>query len=852
MSEPIHTARRRGLLPRLAMFLALLCFVPAAFAGVHKVGPGDAVTLAPNEGLLVIAVDSTLDIENLRIDRSGVAIGEGLLRRIGKGRTTQLFAVPAGRYRWKSFTHSVFRYDLGDAAELAFEVKPGVVNYPGDLIVRPQHGMSLHVSNRGLLAMDWLRQQHPQAWSAYELAYTGHYPDPFPARYRDLAAATARTDATADEPASGVLPLPVATLFRPGMLEAVELNGAGNLLAMVTTEPLAPAPTPAAPDAKSKDSRVRKFAALLDLHNARRTPPTQQFVLELIDLQTGQVERLLALPREISRLDWTDDRTLLVSVGVTRDSGRLLAVHAIDEAGKPRRYEVLAVPKAGFVVDPLPGTGHILFASRPALPRQAGVAVHRLDMRTQAAIDDFDFSTSKELDRGVNDDSAWFTDAQGRLRAAVAVREDTEVLLHGQDGVFGEVMALDDPDAFSPVALSADGNRFIGFSAKDREQRDLVEFDPATGKVGRTLFSRPGTDVSDALFDGARRLIGATYLEAGLDVSHYFDADSSRIDRRLRHAFAGRSVSILARDAQARNFILLVGGSDAPEAIYHFNADDNTAALVQHTRPWLEKTRFAPAQVLHARSTDGFDIESYLTLPVGTPGRVPLVVLAHGGPIGVRDTRNFDPEVQFLASLGYAVLQVNFRGSDGYGSQFAEAGRKNYGTRIEDDIDAALAAALAAYPLDAGRMCMMGASYGGYSAMVSAIRWPGRFKCVVSMSGVSDRALFFTASDSGRSEAGREALEAAIGDPRTQMDEMLRYSPLYQVDKLTVPLLLVHGTEDRRVDYEHTRRLVRLLDSVGRPPVLITLQGAGHGIDEDADRKRVYEAVAGFLRANLE
>jgi dipeptidyl aminopeptidase/acylaminoacyl peptidase len=111
--------------------------------------------------------------------------------------------------------------------------------------------------------------------------------------------------------------------------------------------------------------------------------------------------------------------------------------------------------------------------------------------------------------------------------------------------------------------------------------------------------------------------------------------------------------------------------------------------------------------------------------------------------------------------------------------------------------------------------------------------------------------LLFTASDTGGSDARRKKLEEIIGDPRTQLDEMLATSPLYHIDKLTVPVMLVHGKKDRRVDYEHTRRLVRLLNRAGRPPVLITMEDEGHGIDSDAERKKVYEGVAGFLRANL-
>jgi dipeptidyl aminopeptidase/acylaminoacyl peptidase len=228
-----------------------------------------------------------------------------------------------------------------------------------------------------------------------------------------------------------------------------------------------------------------------------------------------------------------------------------------------------------------------------------------------------------------------------------------------------------------------------------------------------------------------------------------------------------------------------------------------------------------------------------------------VVVYPHGGPVGVSDDLNFNRDVQFLASQGYAVLQVNYRGSEGYGKAFREAGYRGWGRQIEDDIDAALREALAEYPLDESRMCTLGASYGGYSALISAIRNPGRFRCAISMSGVSDRALFFSASDNVRSVKAREQVERLLGNPRTDMAEMQATSPLYHASELTLPVMLVHGREDVRVDFEHTRRLVRMLNLENRPPVVMAIPNMGHSLDEPAMADVVWTGVAGFLQQYL-
>jgi dipeptidyl aminopeptidase/acylaminoacyl peptidase len=208
--------------------------------------------------------------------------------------------------------------------------------------------------------------------------------------------------------------------------------------------------------------------------------------------------------------------------------------------------------------------------------------------------------------------------------------------------------------------------------------------------------------------------------------------------------------------------------------------------------------------------------------------------------------------VQFLASLGYAVLRINYRGSAGYGKAFREAGYRSQGTLIEDDIDAALAQALKDHPLDASRMCTLGFSYGGFSALIAAARAPDRYRCAISVSGVSDRLLFFTASDSARTAAGREVLERILGDPVTQTREMTETSPLYRYRDIRIPVMLVHGALDPRVDIEHMRRMRRMLELNGNPPVGFVFEDGGHAILGIERLDRLWSGIAGFLRRHLD
>lgn len=843
---------RRGWVRRFAWLMLLLA--GSAQAIIREVDPGEVPRLDADEGLLLAAIDSDVDSPVVRIYREGINLD---LRRVqggGAGHSYRLYALPAGRYYWAGVMHDT-RYNLPKDPEFSFEVKPGVLNYPGDLRIRISDAWraNVHVSNRGLPALDWLRAHHAALLRAQRFEYTGHYPDPFPAMYLErVADRVLPPDRTLEPPAAGALPLPLDELWRPARLRAIELNPRGDMFAEVVQfeVPATPANQGVAADRRIDamvGSRLRARGPTPA--GASRKPQREwHWGVNLVDVSTGDVVRLYESLKPVSRLDWLGDRSLAMSIGDTHELDALIVTNMIDEAAG-RRYEKIVVPHLGLLVKVLHDRpGRILFMS----PGRHGYAVHELDVRDQRTVSRFDHTSAERLNKGIDRGFGFLADASGRVRAALRNNKDGKrELVHGADGVFRTVMVLDEDADFEPMGLSRDGATIYGLAEHDRGQRDLVELDPATGKVGRTLFSRPGRDVVGPILSADGALIGATYYENGLLVSDYFETADSRTQQRLLEAFPGKSVTTLQRSTDGRRLLLLVGGSDKPSEVYHYNADAGTVSLVSELQPWLARHRYAPAAVLHAKGKDGLSIEAYLTMPFGVKGKAPLVLFPHGGPIGVRDSRYFDPEVQILASLGYAVLQVNFRGSEGFGTAFRKAGERSYGSAIEDDIDAALAKALADFPVDADRMCTLGSSYGGYSAMVSAIRWPGRFRCAVSIAGISDRVLFFTASDSARTEKRRKLMEQMIGDPNTETADMQRYSPLYRHEELTLPVMLVHGREDLRVDYEHARRLVRMLNLADRPPVLIDLKDEGHGIEDDANRTRVWTGIAGFLRQHL-
>jgi dipeptidyl aminopeptidase/acylaminoacyl peptidase len=807
---------------------ALLCVLGLAAStaawGMDEIEPGEVPRLDADEGLLVVAIDSNIPLESVKLRREDAILGAGTLRNIPVGRSYRVFVAEAGDYEWAQLRpFRDFWFDFRDKPGNDFRVEAGRISYAGDLVFRAAalQDTDWYVTNRGLGAIDWLRRTHPALYDRHDVVYSGRDPDPFPAFYRDIAndaAAEATDGALRAPPDPGALPLPVRTLWKDSRVLQARMNGAGDLIAI----------------------EVRKGE--------------RHFAIDLVDLVEGTVSSIAASDVEFDWVSWSGDRVLVLP---SLDQEDLSIVRIGESKAGKRAFERLHVPRTGTVIDPLVREpDRVLFASRDLRDQ---LMVHRLDISSQAAIDRSGFKFQDRLNTYVSRDVAWFADAAGRLRMGLVQRtmkdeagEDEErlVLVHGLDGRFRDVAVLDKEEPLDPVGLSADGHRIYAITEMDRQQKELVEIDPATGRITRTVFARDGVDVVGPLYDARRELAGVLYYQGGRLVSEYFDADASTRSAMLRAAFPGQTVVVADRSRDNTQLLLWVESGRQPAQLYHLDAGALRASLVDESMPWIDAGAMAPTHRMDVASSDGVRVEAFLTLPAGQ-GKRPLVVFPHGGPIGVADRNGFDRQVQFLASLGYAVLRVNFRGSEGYGRAFREAGHGQFGLGIEDDIDAAIRQAIATHPVDGGRMCALGASYGGYSSLVLATRWPGRFRCVVSIAGPSDRILAFSASDFGRNESLRPLVVKLMGDPATDLAAMRERSPLYRYRALDVPVMLVHGREDKRVDYEHMLRLQRVLALDGRPPVGLVFAEEAHGVEDLDNLEVLWRGVAGFLGSHL-
>ncbi len=796
------------------IFLSLIAS-SNAFASIREIKPGNTLELQANEGLIVLVVDNVIALDYITLSSEDHKTNYKIPKP-AQGKTFKLLVATQGIYTWSEFSLFNLRMQIKRTENYRFTVKPGMINYAGDMIFN--HDGPGYRANRGLASIDWMNKNYPALTKLYTFEYSGDYPDPFPAFYRQQVGDSSLVVESQSKaiPVTPKLPISTDLLWRTDRIHSIQLS----------------------PDA-SYISETYNLGA-------------DQQELNIIDMKSGEIT-IYAKVTDIIDLTWVSKNAFVLSTRSSQYGSVARFIQITATANGKLSFQTTNIPRAGYVIDPLLSDPEFFLFATGARTKADTAYVFKLSKTDPDSLKNANnYIARNRANISLENDWAWITDATGEIIAALVIdgKKWTLVLKNGK--TFKPVRELPHDGSFKPLAISPDRKTLFAVTDEGRNQVDLVKMDLETGANVETVYSKAGVDMQNVILDANRQPIGVQYYVDGQVKSEYFDQSAENLNKQLSKAFPDSSIIVIDRD-QSNNFVLLyVDSSDNPGSVYLFDTQDKRVEKIDDFAPWLGKWQFGKSHVLKTTVKDGLAIESYLTIPAKMTGTsFPLVVMPHGGPIGIRDYRHFDRNVQFLASLGVAVLQVNFRGSEGYGKKFMEAGKGSFGTAIEDDIDAALGKALAQYPLDKSRMCVFGTSYGGYSALVSSVRWPDRFRCTISLSGVSDRILNFTASDTVRRIAERKWMEDYFGNPLTDLENMKSRQPLYMYKQLKSPVMLIHGTNDLRVDYEHAFRLQRMLTLAGNPPVMLTLKDEGHGLNSDENIKIGWEAIAGFLTLHL-
>ncbi|MDE0422803.1 MAG: S9 family peptidase [Gammaproteobacteria bacterium] len=444
--------------------------------------------------------------------------------------------------------------------------------------------------------------------------------------------------------------------------------------------------------------------------------------------------------------------------------------------------------------------------------------------------------------------SRFVADRGGEVRFEIGETDDnvTEVYYRRPEGTDLVSSGPVDKGVVTPLAELGDG-WFYAVDNVATETSSLVRWHPGTGEK-ETLFHEPTVDIGAAIVDADNRLIAVRYDKHYPDY-HYVEPDSKLAiaHRRIRAAFPGEDVRFTSLTSDGASAVVVVYGDLTPATFYLVELENNRVVELLQARPWLSTKDLNPMEPVELTTRDGTVVHGYLTTPAGwtQADPLPMIVLVHGGPHGVRDYWGFDYEAQLFASRGYAVLQVNFRGSGGYGRQFLHAGYGRWGREMQDDVTDATRWAVSAGIADPDRLCIYGGSYGGYAALTGAFREPDLYRCAVGYVGVYDLEMALSKGDIPRLRRGLNYLKAAVGEDTS---ELRARSPAHNAERIEAAVMLVHGGQDTRVPLAQAKAMRRALRAAGRPVEVWHVESMeGHGFGQRENRREMYTKMLAFF-----
>lgn len=565
----------------------------------------------------------------------------------------------------------------------------------------------------------------------------------------------------------------------------------------------------------------------------------------------------------VDRIVWATEERLLIQPArrhPTRDDYRLPTgeIAAMDVDGKHR--DMLYGFRAGVgqmgvkarrresdaswarIIDRLPDDpDHVLIQT---------MGYGREGIRNEALLLDVHDGVTRRLARSPVRNGDFVADLDGNVDVVAGSNQagDLQVYVRGASGEFELKQQTPlNGGLFYPVLPTSRKGDYLFADSATKPTLGLLRWNPLTDER-QEVFRHPLVDYQQLYVAPYPDVWAIRYVDH-FPYYHYPDPDHPfvALHASLKASFPHDDVAIIDQTDDLDLALAYAVGPQNPGTFLLL--DVRRQAVLQRlvTRPWLTEAKLAEMEPLEVTVRDGLTVRSYLTLPQ-TPGPHPLIVLVHGGPHGVYDSWGFDPEAQLFAHHGYAVLQVNFRGSGGRGQAFQEAGYGKWGAEMQDDITDSVRYLTAEGLVDPKRICIYGASYGGYSALVGAYRDPDLYRCAVGYAGVYDLPLMFESGDITEAEAGVNFLASALG---TDEADLRARSPVYQADRIRARVMLVHGKLDERAPIVHARRMRQALIEAGNEPVWLVENREGHGFRDAANRLALYRALLDFFEENL-
>jgi dipeptidyl aminopeptidase/acylaminoacyl peptidase len=597
----------------------------------------------------------------------------------------------------------------------------------------------------------------------------------------------------------------------------------------------------------------------------------RRYALMVVDLsESGEPQpREFPLPGNYPhRLQWANETTLLV--------GSVTAVSVHDESlteglvGHYWRWLVLEVesgrsfPVFGEVgawhmggrspstriVDILPGDPQNVLVSAPS---EDSYDLWRVNLAT---------GQGQGLLSGAPDTVVWYTDQSGNPSLRIDYDSDAEVVT-----LFRQ---LEDDDTWANLEnisidiyvdrlrrwsetiwianAETDDVVLVGARPEGRSRRGIYQFDLENDVLGELVYEHPTHDVDGGVTDTVTgRLLAAEVIDWRYR-AYFLDPRLQRHYEALA-AFFGEDVTVHPVDMQAETMIVRLEGPQEMGAYYAYDIAQGRVLPIGLENIRLAPERLRPMQHRRVRTRDGRMMDVYLTLPADSGQPAPLIVLPHGGP-EARDAFQFEFLAQYFATRGYAVLQPNFRGSSGYGHDFASAGYEQWAGRMSDDVSDAYHAIARTGLVDASRSCIVGWSYGGYAALAAAMRQEPQYQCAVSIAGIADLPAFLNYKRDQDQDA-YEYWVTSMGELERDEAALIAASPARQASRITIPVMLIHGTADEVVPIDQSERMEAAMAAVGGDVRFHLMLETGHNITNDDRLRRALDRVTGFLDTHL-
>ncbi|HMO74981.1 MAG TPA: prolyl oligopeptidase family serine peptidase [Sphingopyxis sp.] len=446
----------------------------------------------------------------------------------------------------------------------------------------------------------------------------------------------------------------------------------------------------------------------------------------------------------------------------------------------------------------------------------------------------------------------WYADDSGIVRAGIGWegRKMRYYYRRTAEEDFKLIGAVrpDDENAWFDIAKVVSGSD-EGYVLSDEKtgRQALYKFNYRTREIGDLVHGNDEYDIDDYwLTTDGRTLEGVSFTDDRERVL-WFDPDAKDLQARIDRAVPDLQAWVTSRSADDNRLLILGTAPNDPGVYYVLDRTTREMALLAVRQNALPPEMLAETKAVRYKARDGREIPAYLTLPKGRAAKdLPLIVHPHGGPYGVRDKLEYDAQVQLLANRGYAVLQPNYRGSGGYGTEFGDAGVGQIGLAMQDDLDDGMDWLVDQGIVDKGRVCMVGASYGGYAAMWAAIRNPERYRCAASFAGVADWKAMLKYDRRFLTKKARARWQTRVtGEEERDLGAV---SPTQQAARLTRPLLIAHGEDDSNVPISQSKRLVAELRKAGvRDYEYVAYKGEGHGFSDPANQKDWFDRLDAFL-----